>query len=200
MPPYCDLIATMGFVVLSQHIWQINFVYRRLPLSTSNHIMILAPCNCSDKGCGELPFSLSSQNSQMEKDRSGGECNRSLFCRWISHVAGLLQSSASLRAPLKIPCGPLAVQRQEAESRLSHFPICSIQYVHTEIYVNVPQPEKKPVCAALWSHLENVAKWPISDVIMNGPPSLNDPHVQQNNSKWCDIWPAVIGAKFGSMP
>lgn len=87
----------------------------------------MASDSCLDKGCRELQFSLSTQNSQMEEDLCGGKRNCGLFCDKISHIAGLLQRSASPHAPLKIPCGALAVQEEDSESRLSPFPICSIQ-------------------------------------------------------------------------
>lgn len=69
--------------------------------------------------------------------------------------------------PLKIPCGTLAVQKQEAESRLSHFPICSI-HPHGNICKYTAACENLPVqfCHFIWGMF-----WTIFDIIFNRPPS-----------------------------
>lgn len=67
-----NLITSMGFCSpVTRHL--ADFVYRRLPPLNSNHIRILASRNCSDKGCRQLRFSLSTQKGQMETDLCGGK-------------------------------------------------------------------------------------------------------------------------------
>lgn len=93
----------------------------------------------------------------MEEDLCGGKRNCGLFCDKIPHIAGLLQRSASPHAPLKIPCGALAVQEEDSESRLSPFPICSIQSHQIVCKCTTAGVKKNLLCSFLISPDGHVA-------------------------------------------
>lgn len=105
-----------------------DFVYRRLPPLNSNHIRILASRNCSDKGCRQLRFSLSTQKGQMETDLCGGKHkSQSVPPLGFPTLPGCCRAPPRRMLLLKNPMWPLAGQRQQGwEQIISPSPMCSV--------------------------------------------------------------------------